>query len=88
MMDKLNANEELDNDTLKVIGSIADCCKGIHPDIVVHLKGIPLEKYKQANLTRIGLLSMRLSESSRQELLDYIKSDPLKMKIIEELLKK
>jgi Predicted P-loop ATPase len=88
MMDKLNANEELDNDTLKVIGSIAERCKGIHPDIVVHLKGIPLEKYKQANLTRVGVLSMKLCEPSRQELLDYIKSDPQKMKKIEELLKK
>ena len=80
MVDKLNANEELDNDTLKMIVSIADYCKGVHPDIVVYLKGIPLDKYKRSNLTQVGLLSTKLAEPLRQELLDYFKSNPQKIK--------
>lgn len=87
MVDKMNANDTLDNDILKTIVAMANDSKGIHQDIVVHLKSIPLEKYARVNLTQIGLLSLKLNEPLKQELCDYVKTDTQKWKIVEDFLK-
>ena len=87
MVDKMNANDILDNDILKTIVAMANDSKAIHQDIVVHLKSIPLDKYARVNLTQIGLLSLKLSEPLKQELCDYVKTDTRKWKIVEDFLK-